>query len=181
MAIAAGSPSQIILAGRSLTKIQPVIDRINAVNPGVETILVPLDLSSLDSVREAAGKINESVDKLDILINNAGIMACPFAKTVDGIESQFGTNYIGHFLLTNLILPKILAAGPGSRIVNVSSSAHRMSDIRLKDWNFEVRLSYAAAFCRLTYSRMERRTMRSELMEQPKQQLFYSLSLWQTS
>ena len=72
-------------------------------------------------MREAAAKINESVDKLDILINNAGIMACPFAKTVDGIESQFGTNYIGHFLLTNLIMPKILAAGPGSRIVNVSS------------------------------------------------------------
>ena len=138
--IAAGSPSQIILAGRSLTKIQPVIERINTANPDVKTAFVPLDLSSLDSVREAAAKINESVDKLDILINNAGIMACPFAKTVDGIESQFGTNYIGHFLLTNLIMPKILAAGPGSRIVNVSSSAHRMSDIRLKDWNFEVRL-----------------------------------------
>lgn len=148
--LAAGSPSHIILAGRSLTKIQPVIERINTANPGVKTDFVPLDLSSLDSVREAAAKINESVDKLDILINNAGIMACPFAKTVDGIESQFGTNYIGHFLLTNLVMPKILAAGPGSRIVNVSSSAHRMSDVQLKDWNFGVRSSYAMVICGLT-------------------------------
>ena len=101
-------------------------------------------------MREAAAKINEIVDRLDLLINNAGIMASPFAKTVDGIESQFGTNYVGHFLLTNLIMPKIVAAGPGSRVVHVSSSAHRMSDIRLKDWNFEVRSSYAAIVCRLT-------------------------------
>ena len=150
MDLAAGSPSQIILAGRSLTKIQPVIERINTANPGVKTDFIPLDLSSQDSVREAAAKINERVDRLDLLINNAGIMASPFAKTVDGIESQFGTNYIGHFLLTNLIMPKILAAGPGSRVVHVSSNAHRMSDIRLKDWNFEVRSSYAAIVCRLT-------------------------------
>ncbi|KAL8828222.1 MAG: hypothetical protein Q9191_002712 [Dirinaria sp. TL-2023a] len=150
VAIAAKSPSQIILAGRSLEKIQPVIERINTANPEVETDFIPLDLSSQHSVREAADKINESVDKLDIVINNAAIMACPFAKTVDGVESQFGTNYLGHFLLTNLIMPQILAAGPGSRIVNVSSSAHRMSDIRLKDLNFEVRSSYAAMVCRLT-------------------------------
>ena len=150
MTIAGGSPSQIILAGRSLAKIQPVIERINTAYPEVKTDFVPLDLSSLDSVRKAADKINESVDKLDIVINNAAIMACPFAKTVDGVESQFGTNYLGHFLLTNLVMPQILAAGPGSKIVNMSSSAHRISDIRLKDLNFEVRSSYAATVCRLT-------------------------------
>ena len=66
-------------------------------------------------------------------------MACPFSKTVDGIESQFGTNHIGHFLLTNLIMPKILAASPGARIVNVSSVSHRMADVNLDDHNFEVK------------------------------------------
>jgi NAD(P)-dependent dehydrogenase (short-subunit alcohol dehydrogenase family) len=136
--LAAGSPSLIILAGRSLPKIQPVIDRIHSIHPEVKTKFISIDLSNQSSVREAASIINASVEKIDVLINNAAIMACPFGKTVDGIETQFGTNHIGHFLLTNLIMPKILAAGHGARIVNVSSLAHRMVDVRLEDWNFEV-------------------------------------------
>ena len=139
--LAAGSPACIFLAGRSLSKIQPVIDRINAAYPDVETQFIPLDLSSQHAVRETAARINESVRVIDILINNAAIMACPFAKTIDGIESQFGTNYIGHFLLTNLIMERLIA-GQGARIVNVSSSAHRMSDVDLDDWNFEVCIPY---------------------------------------
>lgn len=135
--LAAGSPACILLAGRSLPKIQPVIDRINAVYPDVETRFISLDLSSQGAVREAAARINESVQTIDMLINNAAIMACPFSKTADGIESQFGTNYIGHFLLTNLIMER-LVAGQGAKIVNVSSSAHRMSDVQLDDWNFQV-------------------------------------------
>lgn len=136
--LAAGSPACILLAGRSLSRIQPVIDRISAAYPDVEVRFVLLDLSSQSSVREAAARIIESVQHIDILINNAAIMGGPFAKTVDGIESQFGTNYIGHFLLTNSIMERLIA-GQGARIVNVSSSAHRMSDIQLDDWNFEVR------------------------------------------
>ena len=120
-------------------RIQPLIDRINAINSAVKTRFIDLDLSSQASVREAAARINASVEKIDVLINNAAIMACPFSKTVDGIESQFGTNHIGHFLLTNLIMPKILAAGPGARIVNVSSVSHRMADVNLVDYNFEVK------------------------------------------
>ena len=135
--LAAGSPSLIILAGRSLPKIQSVIDRIHSIDPEVNTQFISVDLSSQASVREAAANINASVEKIDVLINNAAIMSCPFGKTADGIESQFGTNYLGHFLLTNLIMPRLLAAGH-ARIVNVSSSAHRMSDVRLDDWNFEV-------------------------------------------
>lgn len=137
ISLAAGSPACILLAGRSLSKIQPVIDRISGAYPDVQTQFFPLDLSSQNAVREAAACINESVRSIDILINNAAIMACPFAKTVDGIESQFGTNHIGHFLLTNLIM-KPLIAGQGARIVNVSSSGHRMSDVQLDDCNFEV-------------------------------------------
>ena len=135
--LAAASPACILLAGRSLSKVQPVIDRIKGAYPDVETQFISLDLSSQHSVREAAGRINESVRAIDILINNAGIMACPFAKTADGIESQFGTNFIGHFLLTNLIMERLVAR-QGARIVNVSSSAHRMSDVQLDDLNFEV-------------------------------------------
>ena len=135
--LAAGSPACILLAGRSLSKIQPVIDRISGAYPDVKTQFFPLDLSSQNAIREAAANIIKSVQSIDILINNAAIMACPFAKTVDGIESQFGTNHIGHFLLTNLIM-KPLIAGQGARIVNVSSSGHRMSDVQLDDCNFEV-------------------------------------------
>lgn len=120
-------------------KIQPVIDHINAINPGVRTKFIHLDLGSLASVREAAASINDNVEKIDVLINNAAIMACPYSKTVDGIECQFGTNHVGHFLLTNLIMPKILAAGPGATIVNVSSVSHRVADVNLDDYNYEVK------------------------------------------
>ena len=119
-------------------KIQPVIDRINAINPEVRTKFIELDLGSLASVREAATSINDNVEKIDVLINNAAVMACPYSKTVDGIECQFGTNHVGHFLLTNLIMPKILAAGPGARIVNVSSVSHQVADVNLDDYNYEV-------------------------------------------
>ena len=135
--LAAGSPACILLAGRSLSKIQPVIDRISAAYPDVKTPFISLDLSNQNAIREAAASINESVQSIDILINNAAIMACPFAKTVDGIESQFGTNYIGHFLLTNLIMERLIAAR-GTRIVNVASAAHKMSDVQLDDWNYGV-------------------------------------------
>lgn len=138
--LAAASPALIILCGRSLSKIQPVISEIKSSQPAVEIKFVPLDLSSQASIRETAAAINASVEKIDIMINNAAIMHGPFSKTVDGIESQFGTNYIGHFLLTNLIMSKILAAGEGARIVNVSSLAHQMADVRFDDWNFEVRV-----------------------------------------
>ena len=137
MSLAAESPACILLAGRSLHKIQTVLDRISTIQPDIDVRFIPLDLSSQQAIREAAANINESVQSIDILINNAAIMACPFAKTVDGIESQFGTNYIGHFLLTNLIMDRLIA-GQGARIVNVSSSGHRMSDVQLDDWNFEV-------------------------------------------
>jgi len=133
ISLAAGSPSLIILAGRSLSRIQPVIDRITSTNPEVETKFITLDLSSQQSIRKAAASINAATGKIDVVINNAAIMACPWVKTVDGIESQIGTNYVGHFLLTNLIMRRVFAAGHGARIVNVSSSAHQMADVRLND------------------------------------------------
>jgi NAD(P)-dependent dehydrogenase (short-subunit alcohol dehydrogenase family) len=99
---------------------------------------VELDLSDLSSVRKAALLISEKVEKLDILINNAGIMAVKeYRESKEGIEMQFVANHVGHFLLTNLLMKKILAAEE-ARIVNVSSGGYVCSGVRFEDWNFKV-------------------------------------------
>lgn len=111
---------------------------IKSTSPGVSTRPLELDLSSQNKVRQAAEEVNGYEEPIDRLINNAAIMAAPYSKTEDGLESQFGTNHIGHFLFTNLIMPKILEAGNGSRIVNISSSGHKRGPVRFDDYNFEV-------------------------------------------
>jgi NAD(P)-dependent dehydrogenase (short-subunit alcohol dehydrogenase family) len=93
-----------------------------------------LDLASLADVRRFAAEYLASHDRLDLLINNAGVMACPQAETVDGFELQIGTNHVGHFLLTQLLDPLL---GEGSRVVALSSAGHRFSDVDLDDPNFE--------------------------------------------
>lgn len=127
----------LLLLGRSEAKIVPVVENMKEIYPDVKVQFIECDLSSLDSVRNAAEVINNQVDRIHYIVNNAGIMACPYQLTIDRIEMQFATNHLGHFLLTNLLLPKILAAGPGARIVNVSSRGHRFSGVRTTDWNFE--------------------------------------------
>uniref|UniRef100_A0A5K3FXM6 Ovule protein n=1 Tax=Mesocestoides corti TaxID=53468 RepID=A0A5K3FXM6_MESCO len=89
-----------------------------------QLIVESLDLSSLNSVRDFVSRVSAIVGKVDILVNNAGIMACPYGETKDGFEMQMGTNHLGPFLLTELLLPLIKRAGPGSRIIFVSSRAH---------------------------------------------------------
>jgi NAD(P)-dependent dehydrogenase (short-subunit alcohol dehydrogenase family) len=141
LSLAVGKPRRLILVGRSLTKIQPVIDEINSISPSTEVIFEELDLTSLGSVKKAAEGINGKIEKLDILVNNAGVMAVKdYEKSVDGIEMQFAANHIGHFLLTNLLMDKIFAA-EGARIVNVSSGGYVCSGVRFEDWNFKVRYS----------------------------------------
>ncbi|KAM3077496.1 hypothetical protein ACMFMG_006835 [Clarireedia jacksonii] len=136
--LAAGKPEHLILAGRDRSKIQPVIDVIANIDSAVKVSFIALDLGNLASVREAAREISSLVQKIDFLINNAGIMALQeFSTTPDGIEMQFGVNHIGHFLLTNLLMDKILVSGKGGRIVNVSSLGHIMSGVRFDDWNFK--------------------------------------------
>ena len=95
-----------------------------------------LDLTSLTSVRAFASWFSAGHDRLDLLINNAGVMATPLERTAEGFELQLGTNHLGHFLLTNLLLPLLTAAAP-SRIVNLSSAGHLRSDICWDDPNFE--------------------------------------------
>ncbi|KAL5360822.1 hypothetical protein BJX96DRAFT_75741 [Aspergillus floccosus] len=137
-AIAKGSPSILILAGRDLAKLQKTANAIAAVNPAVQAKLLQVDLESFQSVREAAAVVNgwSDISAIDVLVNNAGIMACDYAVSPDGHERQFAANHLGPFLFTNLIIDKILAS-PAPRIVNVSSDGHRMSPIRFADYNFD--------------------------------------------
>ncbi len=96
--------------------------------------LIELDLADLASVRAAADKLNAKGEKFDVVIANAGVMATPFGKTKDGFETQFGTNHLGHFVFVNRIAKLIK---DGGRLVNLSSSGHRFSDVVLDDVNFE--------------------------------------------
>ncbi|XP_059223839.1 retinol dehydrogenase 13-like [Stomoxys calcitrans] len=104
-----------------------------------------LDLASLQSVRDFAAKFNQEVDRLDILINNAGIMAPPRMLSADGYELQFAVNHLGHFLLTNLLLDKLKASAP-SRIVVLSSMAHTWGRIQKDDINSEKKYSAFSAY-----------------------------------
>ncbi|CAG9822519.1 unnamed protein product [Phaedon cochleariae] len=140
--------ARVILACRNVQKGEKAVEDIKSLSADQKTnlgqlLVMPLDLSSLNSVRTFAGKFLESEERLDLLINNAGVMMCPEMRTEEGFEMQFGTNHLGHFLLTLLLLPKICQSTP-ARIVNVSSVAHSMtSSIDFTDLNWNKR-SYSA-------------------------------------
>ncbi|KAF8877575.1 hypothetical protein CPB84DRAFT_1688688 [Gymnopilus junonius] len=136
-AIAKGRPAWIILATRDVKKAQQTEAAIAASNPDVKTRILPLDLESLQSVREAAAIINgwSDIPVVDVLVNNAGKLVNEYGVTVDGFERQLATNHLGHFLFTNLIMDKILASS-ARRIVNVSSDGHRLSPFRFEGYNF---------------------------------------------
>ena len=118
----------VIMACRSMEKGQAALDKLKTELPGADVELMQLDLASLDSVRAFVETFDTKYDRLDLLINNAGIMMVPYAQTADGFESQFGTNHLGHFALTGLLSDTLLAT-PGARVVNVSSTGHRMGNM----------------------------------------------------
>lgn len=121
--------AMVIGTARDLEKAK----RATAGIPGIQ--LIEMDLASLKSVRAAADKLNAKGDKFDLVIANAGVMAIPTRTlTEDGFETQFGTNHLGHFVFINRIAPLF---APGARLVNLSSSGHRYSDVNLDDPNFE--------------------------------------------
>jgi NAD(P)-dependent dehydrogenase (short-subunit alcohol dehydrogenase family) len=128
----------VVLACRDLGKAKEAADRIAAEVPGATVDVVRLDLASLASVRQAAGQIRSRYPRLDLLINNAGLMMPPYGRTEDGFELQIGTNHLGHFALTGLLLDRLLAT-PGSRVVTVSSFGHRSGRIDLDDLDFSRR------------------------------------------
>lgn len=139
ISLASGRPAQLVLLARSAAKVDPVISRIHEIDPHIKVTFVAIELDDLDSVREAAAKVNADIDKLDILICNAGIMAIKdFTINKHGVEIQFATNHIGHFLLTKLLYSKIQAAGSGARIINVTSDGHEIGPCRFEDFNFKV-------------------------------------------
>ena len=129
--------ARVLIGCRNAEKAQAAADRIRASAPQAEVVIVSLDLADLASVRAAAAIVNEE-SQLDLLINNAGVMALPHRTTADGFEMQFGTNHLGHFALTGLLIEK-LNATPGSRVVSVSSQGHRMGRINFDDLNAERR------------------------------------------
>jgi NAD(P)-dependent dehydrogenase (short-subunit alcohol dehydrogenase family) len=127
--------ADVVGAARDLTKAKAATTGVQAAaKNGGKFELVELDLASLESVRVCANAFVDAGKSFDLVIANAGIMACPYGKTVDGFETQFGTNHLGHFVLVNRIASLMKR---GSRLVNLSSAGHRYSDVDLDDPNFE--------------------------------------------
>lgn len=131
----AGKGARVLLACRGEEKAAAAIARIRQETPGADLAFLPLDQADLASVRRAA-ELASAEPRLDVLLNNAGVMFPPLTRTRQGFELQFGVNHLGTFALTALLLPK-LAGTPGSRVVVTSSLAHRRGNIRWDDLNAE--------------------------------------------
>jgi len=127
--------AQVVGAARDLAKAKAATAQVRAqAADGGRLELIELDLASLKSVRACADALAATGEPFDLVIANAGVMATPFGKTADGFETQFGTNHLGHFVLVNRIASLIK---DGGRLVNLSSSGHRFSDVNLDDPNFD--------------------------------------------
>lgn len=144
--VLAARGAHVVLAVRNPEKGGEARERILATSPNAEVTVQELDLTSLDSVRAAAAALKTGFPRVDLLINNAGVMWTPKEVTRDGFELQFGTNHLGHFAFTGLLLDQLLTV-PGSRVVTVASLAHRMmADIHFDDLQWEHRYSRIGAY-----------------------------------
>ncbi len=147
--------ARVLMACRSMERMKAAADDIIKETKGSGSLaLYQLDLSDLESVRRCAKEINEKEEKIDILINNAGIMMCPYSKTKDGFELHMATNHFGHFLFTNLLLDKLKASGP-ARIVTVSSFVHKYCPLDIEDLNWDTqKRNYRPfmAYCQSKYA-----------------------------
>ncbi|MEM9513390.1 MAG: SDR family NAD(P)-dependent oxidoreductase [Actinomycetota bacterium] len=144
----AAAGASVVLAVRNVDKGAAAIDDIRADLPDAELDVLELDLASLDSIRTAAQQLDAQTDRIDMLINNAGVMYTPRQETADGFEMQFGTNHLGHFAFTGQVLDQLLPV-EGSRIVTVSSVGHRFfSSINFDDINAERGYNRIAAYGR---------------------------------
>src|SRR5829696_1471554 len=124
--------ARVVLACRSEDRGREAFDRLKAAKPRADVELRLLDLADLSSVRDFAAAAREELDEINLLVNNAGVMAIPRRETADGFEMQLGTNHLGHFALTGLLLPALLAAD-APRVVTISSNAHKMGKIDFDD------------------------------------------------
>ena len=134
----ASAGARIIMAARPGAKLDAALATVRERYGNAVAEAVALDLTDLDSIRACAGAVVALTDKLDFLINNAGIMAVPFDRTSAGCELQFGTNHIGHFLLTNLLAPLLIKAGQ-ARVINLSSGGHKHSPVDFDDLHWQTR------------------------------------------
>ena len=138
--------ASVVLAVRNVDKGKDALTRIQRATPGADVTIQRLDLSSLASVRAAAEELRAHHPTIDLLINNAGVMYTPRSRTADGFELQFGTNHLGHFALTGLLLDRMLPVA-GSRVVTVSSMGHRIrARIHFEDLMFEHGYSRVEAY-----------------------------------
>jgi NAD(P)-dependent dehydrogenase (short-subunit alcohol dehydrogenase family) len=145
--LAKHDPKEIFLAARTPSKAEAAIDDIKKNVPNANISYLKMDLTSFASIKSAVDEFQSRSSRLDILCNNAGVLAMPFSLTEDGYEIQFGTNHMGHFLLTKLLMPTLLRtaeeSGSDVRIINLSSSGHQMAPLphlvynqaELEKWN----------------------------------------------
>ena len=134
----AAAGANVLMLGRNSEVLELEAANLRALGPSGQIDTQTVDLASLDSVRQSTAAILDAYPRIDVLINNAGVMACPLLRTADGFEMQFGTNHLGHFLLTCLLVPALLAGAP-ARIINLSSTGHKLSDVNLDDPNYQQR------------------------------------------
>ncbi len=145
-AVLAGKGAHVVVAVRNLVKGKEAVDAITRSQPGADLALQELDLSSLASVRAAADALRTAYPRIDLLVNNAGVMYPPKQTTSDGFELQFGTNHLGHFALTGLLLDHLLPVD-GSRVVTVASIAHNIrAGIHFDDLQWERSYNRVSAY-----------------------------------
>jgi NAD(P)-dependent dehydrogenase (short-subunit alcohol dehydrogenase family) len=138
--------AHVVLAVRNLDKGKDAVEAITAKSPKADVALQQLDLTSLDDIRKAAEELRAAHERIDLLINNAGVMYTDKATTKDGFELQFGTNHLGHFAFTGLLLDRLLPV-QGSRVVTVSSVGHRIiAKIHFDDLQWERSYNRVAAY-----------------------------------
>ncbi|KGL73308.1 Retinol dehydrogenase 12, partial [Tinamus guttatus] len=137
---------KVILACRDIAKGEAAANEIRAETGNQQVIVKKLDLADTKSIREFADNVLAEEKELHILINNAGVMLCPYSKTADGFEMHLGVNHLGHFLLTFLLLERLKQSAP-ARIVNVSSLAHHGGRIRFHDLHGEKSYNRGLAYC----------------------------------
>jgi NAD(P)-dependent dehydrogenase (short-subunit alcohol dehydrogenase family) len=128
--------ARVFLGCRNPERGQAALDQVRGVATGAEPELLAIDLADLSSIEHAATELAERTPRLDVLMNNAGVMALPLTRTADGFEAQFGTNHLGHFALTGRVLP-LLGAADAPRVVTTSSQMHRVGKMRWDDLNWK--------------------------------------------
>ena len=136
--VLAAAGAAVLMLARDCDKLAAVALELQRDNPAAILHTATMDLADLDSVRTAAAAILAEHAQIHLLINNAGVMACPLARTAQGYEMQFGTNHLGHFLFTCLLVPALVAGAPG-RVVTLSSAGHKIADVNLDDSAYIVR------------------------------------------